>query len=159
MRKIKYLFLLVMPFLFIGCPSPFLEMNVDCTIDKNSYKENEPIVLTCSGSFADEDDMGSFSVDIDAYKIVNGKTDFKCMGKINFIESNFKLDEGVEKNTLCISIIDDSKMSPFTGKIKFSIEDEPGEYEVFCWCKGGSENHVYGNSKIFNFPIKITAAE
>ena len=63
MKKIKWFILLIAALFVTGCKDYSLDFSdISFNLDKTSFKTNENMVLTCTGSFAENDMMGNIHI-------------------------------------------------------------------------------------------------
>ncbi len=75
---LKRLMAVLIPFLFLSCESPFVDMSaVSCTLDKETYKKGEDIFLRCRGSFEPKDEQyeGYVRLTFWVFKLIDGEID------------------------------------------------------------------------------------
>ena len=130
MSKIKYILLFLTCLFLTGCINYNLDYNnINCSLDKSSYKTDENIVLSCEGVFADNNFKGYLSIEFYINKIVNGEKIYDDKPIYTIV------DCGNLKNTACVDngfvayILDNTNFKEVNEKITLNIS-EVGEYEL-----------------------------
>ena len=152
MHKIRYIFFLLVSFLFFSCESVYLDMsNVHCKLDKATYKKDEIITISYDGSFKDSSETGSLTIDISAYKMIDEEKGEVQI--LNFPDSD--IPSYCYDKDYYFKIKENDEMTSFIGSIQFSIS-EVGKYDLVVCFYGQTPKHYYGGDQTFTFPITIT---
>ena len=158
---LKILISALIPFLFISCQSPYLDMSgVSGGLNKETYKKGEDIVLTCKGSFRpeDEQDEGSILLSFCIYKVIDGKKDYENLVAYKIIDygkMEYKKQWYRDYRHFRGYIRRISRMTPFKETVTIRIEDE-GEYILFFGTSAVTSKKPRGGSVDDEFPFKIT---
>lgn len=158
---LKILISALIPFLFISCHDPYLDMSgVSCSLDKETYKKGEDIVLTCKGRFfpEDEQDEGSIHLSFRVFKVLDGKIDYEnhipykiidC-GKMEYNKREYR-----DYHHFRAYIREFSRMTPFKETVTIRIEDE-GEYILYFVISASTTRTLHGGVEDEQLPFKIT---
>ena len=158
---LKILISALIPFLFISCHDPYLDMSgVSCGLDKETYKKGEEIVLTCKGRFfpEDEQDEGSIHLSFRVFKVLDGKIDYEnhipykiidC-GKMEYNKQWYR-----DYHHFRAYIREFSRMTPFKETVTIRIEDE-GEYILYFVISASTSRTLHGGVEDEQLPFKIT---
>ena len=157
---LKILISALIPF-FISCHDPYLDMSgVSCSLDKETYKKGEDIVLTCKGRFfpEDEQDEGSIHLSFRVFKVLDGKIDYEnhipykiidC-GKMEYNKREYR-----DYHHFRAYIREFSRMTPFKETVTIRIEDE-GEYILYFVISASTTRTLHGGVEDEQLPFKIT---
>ena len=158
---LKILISALIPFLFISCHDPYLDMSgVSCSLDKETYKKGEDIVLTCKGSFRpeDEQDEGSILLSFCIYKVIDGKKDYENLVAYKIIDygkMEYKKQWYRDYHHFRAYIREFSRMTPFKETVTIRIEDE-GEYILYFVISASTTRTLHGGVEDEQLPFKIT---
>lgn len=155
----RFILFLLVSILFISCPDPYFDMSsVHCELDKETYKKDEYIKLTCYGDFDEHDEVKAVYIHLHIYKEINdiykhvSADDFTIKSYGNFVEDTNRPNV---IGYLVYYIKKDEKLTEFNDSIILSIS-KGGNYRLEIRMEGESDKYQYGGTKFFTFPITIT---
>ena len=172
MKIIKSLFFFVIPFLFIGCGDPLVDVEItSCKLNKETYKLDEDIVFTCRGCFNESHPVTGYStLCIGFSKKIYGDDDkdlnFEIIdsGNLNLIKTkhfNDRVDnpeiENPEKSVIYyFKLYDNTVLRNYKKKIVFRA-NEPGTYSIDIDISAYSVSYPNENYDTYTIPFTVEA--
>ncbi len=155
MKKLKWFILLIAALFVTGCKDYLLDFSdISFNLDKTSFKTNENMVLTCTGSFAENDMMGNIHIYFYICKIENGEKNY---GKENFfsiVDCGTLENESMDINDFQAFISKKSSFVQVNEKIVLNIS-QPGDYEIFFELSCSVDGAPYRQAKYEKFLITV----
>lgn len=170
MKKLYFLLFLIIPFLFMSCGDPWVDVEVSsCKFNKEIYKLDEDIVFTCSGYFDETHPVTGYSaLGITFYKKIDGDGDkdlnFEIIdsGNLDFKISyyNDRVDNSVKETPersvyYGFTLFDNTILRNYKKKIIFRAK-EPGMYRAHI-CISASKGYPQVNDINLTIPFSVEA--